>query len=155
MRSRDMSSLGRRKRPGGRIVVGMLVIGRGDEGSRFGPFFFGGRSIRQMPQAVCPGQSSLYPMLVDGRERLGMIERADRNADPVAVDIAKCQWRAAVAAKASIDLVGRAKQRDFAACNGKGLPRPTHKRGVEGAKCLLAHAAVADMGATGLCIETI
>src|SRR5690606_6147838 len=142
-------------RPDGRIVVGVLVVGGADGRRSLLVLSFGGRRVRQVPDVIGIGQPALDAVLIDRREIFRAVERADGDADPLAVDVAEGQRRAALAAKAALGDVGGAEDRDRAAGQLEGRARTADQRRIEGTEGLLAHAAMTHMRAARLRGEAI
>ena len=131
------------------------MIGGRDEGGSVGLLSLGAWAIGAMAHGVDPTQAAFDAVLIDRREGLGLVQRTDRNRYLIAITISEGQWCAALSAKAALGLIGRVEDGNLAAGDGEAIERSTDERCIEAAKGFLAHAAVADMGAVRLLIETI
>src|SRR6478736_392047 len=126
------------------IVIGML---EGDD--RLLPCIKIGFFVNALVEdSLDPGNAGVVVDLDLRGQVAAIVERADRQFE--AARVAVGHRRAAVLAKAALDIDRRLEIAGFAACPLHALVRRGHKGGKEAAELLLTHAAMADRGAAKL-----
>src|SRR5271167_4553608 len=123
------------------LAVGVLaIVDRGDFLPRQ-PFV--GARIGRRERVGEPMYLRFRAELELGRDRVGLIETADRHADAPARHPAVGQGRSAGGAETALRDVGTGEGRDLASSYDEIRNRQRRERHERGASCLLAHAAVA------------
>ena len=129
------------------IMVGMLVVAGFDSRSKFRHRLFGRAFILDLAQIAKPWHAALAAELRAGRESGWIVERPRGDVQMLAGRIIIKQRRSAIGAKSARDGVRAFENRWRAACPLECIAGDADQRGKEIAHGLLAHAAMANVGA--------